>query len=141
MRPGVAESRAGGIDEARVDRGQGLCADAVAVEGARREVLEQDVGVASQIAQQVATGIRFEVQGHGLLVAVQHHERVTHERVPGSAHAFAAGRFDLDDPCAGHGEQVAAIGSVVNLPEVEDGDAREGLAFQLHIQGLRKDER
>lgn len=51
VRTRPAESRSGGIDEAWVDRGQGICADAVAVEGARREVLEQDVGMASQIAQ------------------------------------------------------------------------------------------
>ena len=50
MRTDPAEPRAGREDQARVDRCQFLCTDTVAVERARREVLEQDVGSTGETA-------------------------------------------------------------------------------------------
>ena len=76
----------------------------------------------------------LEVEHDRLLAAVEHGEgqrRAADHAAP--AQRLAARRLDLDHRRAGHRQQERGIGAVVDLGEIEDDDAVEGL---VHGRGL-----
>jgi hypothetical protein len=76
------------------------------------------------IAAQLAATGGFEVQGDEVFIRVEHgkrHCRPTDHAAP--AQMFATGRLDFDDTGPSHGQQKAAIRAVVNLTQIDHGDA------------------
>ncbi len=68
--------------------------------GARREVLNEDVRGGDQLVEHAATGGHREVQGDGLLVAVDPDEVTAHApdlRVVGPSEVTVSDALDLDD--------------------------------------------
>ena len=104
VRAGAPEAGASRVDQARVDRSQRGAADAVLVQRARAEVLQQHVCFGGQLAQQLPAAFGFQVQRYRFLVAVQHHERIAGKRSAAApAHGFAARRLNFHHPGTGHG--------------------------------------
>ena len=89
VRPALPEPRDAGIDEARVERLQRGVVDAEPGLDVRPVVLDQDVGAAHQLAEDLDPLRRFEVERQAALVAVQVLEIGTVAR---PAEAFAGSR-------------------------------------------------
>ena len=120
----AAIARARAIHNARVDSAHLLVAHAQALHRAGGEVLHHHVASAHHLHQQLAATGGFEVQCDEVFVRVEHgkrHRRTTDHAAP--AQMLAAGGFNLDHPGTGHGQQKAAIRAVVNLTQIDHGDA------------------
>ena len=126
VRTALAVTRAGTVDEPRVDLLQLGGADAEAVHHARREVLDEDIGAQHHLVEQRAALLRLEVEGDGLLVRVQHRERQGGAtRIAAAAQVLPLERFDLDDVRTGHCHEEGRVRTVVEVGEVDDGDTRK----------------
>ena len=126
VRTALAVTRAGTVDEPRVDLLQVGGADAEAVHHARREVLDQYIGTRHQLLEQRAALLGLEVEGDGLLVRIQHRERQGGPtRVAAAAQVLALERLDLDDVRTGHCHEKGGVRAVVEVGEVDDGDTRK----------------
>ena len=112
-------SRRSGIDQPWVCFQQRLRADAELVHRARTEVFKQHIRLLCQTDDEFTSRFRLQVDGDGLLQPVQHGERKA-LRTGCPSQSLSQGRLDLDDPRACHRQQVAGIGTVVDLTEVED---------------------
>ena len=118
----IARTRA--IHDARVDRAHLLVAHTQALHRAGGKVLHHHVATAHHLEQQLTPTGSLEVQSDEVFVRVEHgkrHRRPTDHAAP--AQMLATGGFDLDHPSTGHGQQKAAIRAVVNLAQIDHGDA------------------
>ncbi len=126
---GAAEPEAGarGVDQPRVDLVQPAPADAEAVHRAGREIFEQHVGALDHAEQQFATARLLQIEGHRVLVLVQHRERQggALAGIGAAAAGLAARRLDLDHKGAGLGHQQGRIGALKDLAEIDDRDPRQ----------------
>ncbi len=123
--PVAAIAGGGGVDQPRVLRPEQRGAEAEPVHHAGREILHQHVGLGRQAAQQVAPGLRLQVEAERALAGAERGEG-QHEAAIGAApQVLAAGRLDLDHLGAAGRQQEGGIGPVVDLREVEDGDPRQ----------------
>ena len=97
-----------------------------AVHDAGREVLDQDIGARDHFAEELLALLRFEVERDRLLVRVEHRERqVGATQVAAAAQMLAVLRLDLDHRCPGQRHEEGRVRPVVDMGEVEDGDAGE----------------
>ena len=120
----AAIARSCAVHDARVDRAHLLVAHAQALHRTGGEVLHHHITSAHHLEQQLATARGFEVEGDEVFVRVEHgkrHRRTTYHAAP--AQMLATGRLDFDDTGTGHGQQKAAIRAVVNLTQIDHGDA------------------
>ena len=119
MRAAASITGRSGVDQPWVFLQQRFRTDAELVHGAGAEVLEQHVRPLCQTDDQFTPCFRLEVDGDGLFQSVQHGEReaLCSRRTPQS---LSQGRLDLDDTGTRHSQQIAGIGTVVDLTEVED---------------------
>ncbi|MDT4863351.1 hypothetical protein FQZ97_980520 [compost metagenome] len=104
----MAEAGHRAVDQARIDRAQALIVQAIALEAAGLEILDHDVAVAGQLADQcLPFGLRH-VHGDRALVAVgrgeiarlpRRHAILARQerRAPVAGIVAFAGLFDLDD--------------------------------------------
>ena len=125
-------------DEARVDLGEHVGAEAPALQGAGAEVLDQHVGAGQETFEQVGAGGPGQVEGGAALVAAEQRPPQRHAVLGG---AVAAGRIalggmlDLDDVGAevsedGGGERAGEQGG-----HVHDGDPCQG-GLRFHQPSL-----
>ena len=133
MRTTASVARRRGIDQAWVFFQQRLRADAELVHGARTKVLKQYVRPLCQSDDQFTSRFRLQVDRDGLLQPVQHGEREA-LRTRRASQSLAQGRLDLDDPGACHRQQIAGIGPVIDLTEVEDSYALKRLLTHVFLQ-------
>jgi hypothetical protein len=116
--------------EARVGLAQPLPPEAQAVEHPRAEGLQQDVVVADQAQQRLATAVRLEIQAHGALAAVEGHEQRALGGVLGALEGRRspaevvprAGVLDLRDLRAEIGQQQRAEAAGQQARQIEDPD-------------------
>ena len=130
MRAGGAEAGTGGVNEARIRFGENIAPHPQPRHRAGREVLQQHVTPLGEFDEQIHALRGLEVDGDGLLVAVQHGEGVAGRAIGAPAQALADGRFHLDDAGAGHRQQMAAVRAVVDLAQIEHRDAGQRLCAQ-----------
>ena len=132
--PVEAEARTAAIDQARVELAQHVVAEAQSVHHARREILDQHVGLGDQVEEDLLAARLLEVEDHRLLVGIEHDQRIGLDLALAAAHHVALRRLDLEHARAHEGELQAAIGAVVDLPEIEDEHPVEG-ASNLGLDG------
>ena len=118
--PGLVDVRAGravpadrGVDESWVDLGECVVADTESVHDARAERLDEHVGAADEVAEDVAALVGLEVARHRSLAPVegQVRARLTGRRVwrhPADVVALAR-LLDLDDVGAEVGEHEGGV--------------------------------
>ena len=96
-----------------------------AIHDAGGEVLDQHVGLGDQREEDLLAARLLEVEHHQLLVGVQHDQRIGLDLALAAAHDVALRRLDLEHARAHEAELQAAIGAVVDLPEIEHEHAVE----------------
>src|SRR5438552_3285862 len=114
LRAVVTEARHRQDDQSRVELVESFDREAEAVEDSDAEVLQQHVGAAYQLLEQLLVILRLQVEDDGLLVAVAGHEvrrLARHERGAPAAGVVALGTLDLDHACAQVAEHHAAVRS------------------------------
>ena len=129
MWPRAAEARNRCDDDVLAQLAERLIAEVEAVEIARSEVLDHDIGSWHQLAELLAIGLVFEIEGDAALAGVLVEEveaavgawLVANERRY-VARGIAAGRLDLDDVRAQVGQQLRAVGAHL-ARQVEHTDA------------------
>src|SRR5262249_51168412 len=89
-------------------------------------------GLRDQRQEDLLAARLLEVEHHRLLVGIQHHDRIGLDVTLAAAHDVAFGRLDLEHARAHEAELLAAIGAVVDLPEIEHEHPIEG-----PLDGLR----
>ena len=132
VRPVAAEALDGAVDEAGIDLGEHVVAEAEPVQRARREILDQHVHFRDQLPEQRLAVPGLEVERQALLVGVQHQEEqpvlaryVGH----GPAGGLAPARLlQLDDLGAEPGQHLRAGGARLVVGHVDDPDAVQGRA-------------
>src|SRR4029453_11211320 len=135
--PGSPERRDRAVDEAGVDRGQGVEAEAEALHGARPEILDEDVGALHQITQDVPPFRGLQIEREIPLVAIDHEVRCRFPTLvgrPGTRFVARPGVFDLDDIRAHVGQQHAAEGPGQDAREIEDADTVEREGAGDHVR-------
>src|SRR6266852_1210265 len=136
-RAGPSERRDRAIDQARVERGQGVVAEAETLHRARPEILDQDVGALHQIAQHVGTLRGLQIERDVPLVAVDDEIRrrlAALVRRPGARFVARAGVFHLDDIGAHIGQEHAAEGPGEDAREIDDADTVEREGSRDHVR-------
>ena len=129
--PGAAEPRDRRQDDARVDLPQRLVADAVALERAGAEVLHHHVGAPHDLEEQLAVGVRLDVERDALLAAVdggEEHALSGEQRRPAARHVAGRRALDLHHARAELGEQQGAERTGKRMREVGDENAGERTA-------------
>ena len=121
VRPRDAVAGAGGVDQRRVGRVQHVPADAQPVHHAGGEILQQHVGLLRHADQQGAAFFRFEVEGDGALVGVEHGDGQGLAVGRAAAQRLAVQGLDLDDFGAGLGHQHGGVRALIDLAEIEHG--------------------
>ena len=140
-RAGAAITRTGRVHQPWIDLAERVVAQAQALHRALRKVFNHHVGLGHHGTKQLLATRRLQVKGDAFLVRIEHgkgHGRAAHLGAP--AQVFAALGFDLDDPRARHRHQEGAIRPVVDLAEVNDGNATQGalgLAFHCCLPSIR----
>ncbi len=121
---GAAEAGDGAIDQAGIDRAEGVVADAEAIHHAGAEVLHHHVGARDEAVDDVDCGRLLQIEREAAFVAVDRQPRRRHASVGPfagegrAAHVLALTTFDLDDVGAEQGKLVAAVGAGEDLGEV-----------------------
>ena len=118
------EAADGGVDDARVGRGDVVVAEAEAGEPAGPEVLHHDVGAARRAPGRASRSlVVLEVEGDRALVAVDaevvRRDAVAHRRLPGAG-VVTGRRLDLDHLGAEVGQQHRGVGAGQDPREVGD---------------------
>ena len=118
-------------DKPGVDAAERVPAEAQALDRARPEVLDEDVGPTEHPLEEGAPARGFQIEGDAALVGVEEQEeprvRVGPLRERAAAR-LAARRLDLDDVRAEPREHLGAARPRLVLREVEDDDPVERLA-------------
>jgi hypothetical protein len=118
-----------GEDQSRIERAQPRKVEAEACEGARRHVLDQDIGLADHPPQQRLTFLALEVAGHAALVEVVVDEigRIGVGAIAQSPspRLAAMGLLHLNDVSPKPGQRLGAGRSRLELGEVEHLDPLE----------------
>ena len=126
IRPILAETGNAGVNDARIDLGEGLVVDAEPLLHVGPEILHHDVGFLDHALEGGQPRGRFQVQRHAALVAMQILKVAALAR---PAHRFfdARRRLDLDDVGAPVGELAHAGRSRPHAGEIEHGKSRKRL--------------
>ena len=129
-RPGLAEARDAGIDQARIDRGQRRVIDAEPLGDAGAVILDQDVGGLDQAVEHLACRLALQIEREAALVAVQVEEAEAVIALELEAHGAAGlvaavGRLDLDHVGAHVAQQHGAERPGHHLADVEHPHAGE----------------
>src|SRR4029077_1160166 len=119
------------VDEARVDLGEDVVAEAEALHRAGAEVLDEHVGLPHERLDHVDTLGRLQIEGHAAFVPVEEEVRGGLAVLAGRPGARLVARvrvLHLDDVGAEVSQQCAAPGPRNDAGEVEHADAveREG---------------
>src|SRR5262245_17015090 len=136
-RSGAPERRDRAIDEARVERGQRVVAQAEALHRPRPEILDEDVGALDQIAEDLGALRRLQIERQVSLVAVDHEVRRRLPALvgrPGTRLVARARVFHLDDVGAHVGQEHAAKGPGQDAREIEDADTVEREGAGDHVR-------
>ena len=127
VRAGLAVAAERAVDEAGVAGADGVVVDAEALDDARTEAFDDDVGVLGELEEGFLGARVLEVEADRALVAV---EGPVGLRALAHAHLHAAagarGFFDDDDVGAEVAEEHGAVGAGGLAGEVEDADSFEG---------------
>ena len=125
-RTGFAVAGDLGVDQARIERGDGFVAEASLLDDAGTKVLDEYVSASEECAHLLEVGGVFEVGGKGLLIPINGMEEggVAIERevrdVELAAEITLTGTLDLDDAGAEIGEAQRGRGTGEELREVDD---------------------
>jgi hypothetical protein len=135
-----AEALDGGVDDPRVDLLDPLPGEALAVEHARRKILDQDVAFLEEPDEDLLPLRRLHVDGDAALVAVQHREieavRVRHVAQLGAGDVAAARQLDLDHVGPEPGEDLSGRRAGLDVRHVQNADPIQSLAhFSLPPEG------
>ena len=142
-RAGLAEARDGAVDDVGLDRAHRLVVAAEPADDAGHEVLDEDVGPAGEVEQDLAAPRAREIEAHALLARVHPREvralvvaaRLELMRAP--AHLVALARtLHLDDAGAEVGEEARAIGTGEDAGEIEDDQAVERQRVVAHRRSI-----
>ena len=136
IRPGLAEARHRGVDDARIGRLHLRGAEPELVERARPVRLQEHVGLRRQLEQDLDRFRPLEVEHQAALVAVERdeaHALVVADRRRGAAHV-ALRRLDLDDVGAHVGEQRAGQRPGDEVRQLDDANPGERFC---HLGSLR----
>src|SRR5690606_10701566 len=117
----------------RVVAAQHVVAEPEPLERARTKVLDQEVGLADQLADELAAFVGLQVDTHGLLVA-QHARAIERLSLVLQAHVagrIAFGRLDLDDLGPEVRHQPGAPGTGDRRAHLDHAVARQRLAAAL----------
>ena len=129
---GLAEAGEGAVDDAGVDRGDGLVVDAEAVHDARAEALKDDIGATDELVKDLAGGLVLQVEGDGALAAAEgvvgggaFRSLGVGGRAGAELGGDAGNGLDEGDIGAEVGEEHGAVGAGREAGEIEDFDAFE----------------
>ena len=134
-RPPLAEARVGHVDQARVRLAELPVADLPLVEGARPEILHEDVGLGRQPLEELLALGGVEVDPHVVLGVIRGEEPERRVLPVGGlgrhvAHGVApGGQLHLDDLGAELAEEVGGGGSEDEGGQLEDADPPQGLGL------------
>ena len=136
--PVLAEAGNAGIDQARIDLGEGLIVDAEPLLHVGAEILHHDVGLLDHALERGQSRRRLQIERHAALVAVQVLKVRTLAR-PAHRLFRSRRRFDLDDIGAPIGELAHAGRSRPHPGEIEHREAGESFrsAGKGHCWRLR----
>jgi hypothetical protein len=124
VRPGLAEARHRDVDHRRVHRAHGGVAEPELVGDARQEVLDDDVGAAGQLKDELATLGLLEIDRDAALAAIDRGERRAHSvAAPGAQVVAAAGTLHLHHVGAQVGHERRAIRACDHTRKIEDADS------------------
>ena len=127
-----AVPRAGGIDQPRVFLAQRRCADAVPVHGARREVLKHHIHFPRHALQGRLPRCGLDIERNALLARIEQGKGIAgRRRLAPSPQRLAERRLHLDDSRPRLRKQEPAVGTVVDLPEVERRHPGKRLLHEL----------
>src|ERR1041384_7090725 len=132
VRAALAEAGARHVDERRVERGKHRVVESVATERADRKILEHDVGLLRELADELPACVRAQVDGDRFLGAVAGEVvgAVACELGLERARLVAAsGLLDLDDARAELGEDHRRERAREHAREVEDRHVIQGFHF------------
>ena len=142
IRSALAEAGDRAVDDARIDLGHGVVIDMQSVLHIGAVILDDDVGLLSELHEDRVAFLALEVERHRLLVAMQVLEV---EAMASAAHGVvlaAIGRrgrwLDLDDVGAPVGELAHGRRAGAVRGEIEDGEVGErqgGHGFFLVVAG------
>ncbi len=139
----LAEAGDGAVDQVRVDGGHGVVVDAEARGDPGGEVLHRDVGLAREVADDLARVGPSEVEAEAFLADIDPREVAALVVAPrlelevALAHVVAAaGALDLDDARAEVGQETGAVRPGEDTCEVEDHEVREGSGEVGHRRSI-----
>src|SRR5262249_49534104 len=126
-----AEALDRGIDDARVDLLDAAPGEALPIEHAGSEILDQDVALLQEPDEDVLAMGRFHIDGDAALVAVQHGEieavRIGNVAQLGTRDIAAPRQLDFDHVGAEPGEDLGRRRSRLNMRHVENANALQSL--------------
>lgn len=133
---GLAEGGDGDHHQVRVHGRQGVVGEAALAHEAGVVVLDEHVGAPEQPEEDVPPLGAVDVEGHPALVGVQEREQaaslgvrlVAGERTPVPGPVAGPGALDLDHVGAEVGEELGAVGSGDEVPELNDPDVVQSTA-------------
>ena len=119
----------GAIDEPRVERGEGLIAEAETRHHAGAELLDEHIRAARELENAGAIGLALEVADEAFLPPVEKGEKraLAPEARRVAAHLLSARPLDLDHPGAGLGENESCERTRQQRREIQNGDPGERL--------------
>ncbi len=130
----------GAGDEPRQPPGQLGGAEPEPVGGARREVLDEDVGAFQEPVQDLPAPRVLQIQGEGLLGPVQPHEVAglpVHGPVVAAGEVAVARAFHLDDARPEVGELPGGVGRSHRLLETDHRDPGQGKPLHARVSCRR----
>jgi len=128
VRAGLAEAGARHVDDALVPGGDRRVVEAVAAERPDREVLDHDVGLRAQLADEVLTAGLAQVDGHRLLGPVAREvigRLVAHPRLELAGFVARSRLLDLDDRRAQLRQDHRGVGARQHPGHLDDREPLE----------------
>src|SRR5207249_979655 len=141
-RAGLPEPRDRAVHDVGPDRADGVVVTPEPADHARREILDEDVGVAREVEHDVAPAGLREVERDALLAGIDPREvgglvAAGLELVRAPTHLVALARpLHLDDPCSQVREQAGAVGAGEHAGQIEDDQAPEGQGIVAHRRSI-----
>src|SRR5262249_47195607 len=115
---------------------QHVPAEAEAIHDADSEILDQHVGLGDQREEDLLAARLLEIEHYRLFVGIQHDQWIGLDFALAATHDVTLRRLDLEYAGAHEAELQAAIGPVIDLPEIEHEHAVERAMDGHYAAGL-----
>jgi hypothetical protein len=139
IRASGAESAEAAVHQSRINREQLRGADPQPVLHLTAHIVDENVGPAGQPMDDLASGLRLDVQRDTALAAVGIDENRAHRGVADiahEAHHVSRGWFDLDDVSTPLGQERRAVGSHEGGTEIDHSQTVERAGVRIPLGGI-----